>query len=306
MAFDSTTSQTLSNPTLVFTTGDWNVAVTISNPTFVGTLNDFTVESTLSLPTFTSSADLPYNIIFGYTLPNITVEAILTPSQLFALNNNLRLPSLDFSVGIPKIYQLSLTLPNIAFNAIAGITPYYTLQNTFKAPRIDFRASLVATTIKQTWAFNTITTAHSRYTNYDFDSFFKIGTKQFGINTSGIYEITGDKDFSGESNQSQINAQITLPASAFGEQVMKQCSDAIIYGRTDGDIEVVVTIDESEQFEGFYIISDDRTGMHRRRVKIPKGLKGNVWQYTIKNVDGSAFDLNAFEVFLRPLQRIKW
>ena len=86
---------------------------------------------------------------------------------------------------------------------------------------------------------------------------------------------------------------------------MKCCSDAIVYGRCDGDIEIQFVTDEQEERDGYIIPFDDRAGMHRRRVKIPKGILGNTWQYKIKNVGGSKFDLNAFEVFLKTVQRIR-
>ena len=43
-----------------------------------------------------------------------------------------------------------------------------------------------------TWAMNTRTGAVSEYSNFEFNSFARIGNKYIGASTSGVYELLGD------------------------------------------------------------------------------------------------------------------
>jgi hypothetical protein len=270
-------------------------------------MNDWSTKQTLIKPEISFIWDVAESIIVNSPLPSPIITGHFNSSGQFQSNFTFKLPVLNFKVDVPINYTLTSILPKVATAFTVFVLNDYQVNSQLYKPALNFQASLVATITNQTWVFNTITTAHSRYTNYDFNSFFKIGTKNFGINSNGgIYELTGSNDFVGESNEAYIQAQVDLPVSTFGEQTLKACSDAILYGRCDGEIEIQVVLDEQEARTGYVIPFDSRQGMHRNRVRIPKGLRGNVWQFKIKNRNGSHFDINAFEIFIKTLQRLKW
>ena len=306
MAFDSTTTVTLSNPVFSSTLDDWNLSYTIPSVTLLSTLNDGAVTYILSPPTVTFEVSIPKAYAVTSAFPKPTVNISVAETSVFSSQLSVAKPSLELVVKNPVPYALNQIVPIVSVSFSVSTEGHYILASTIKRPVVSFGASLSGITTKQTWVLNPITGAHSRYTNYEFESFFKLGTKQYGIKSTGIYELTGSKDFAGEVVETKIDSEIHLPISNFGEQPMKACDNAFIYMRSDGEMEVVSITDEEEQREGFIVSYDDRNGMHRRRVKIPKGLLGNAWQYKIKNVDGSNFDINAFEVSLKTLQRVKW
>jgi hypothetical protein len=303
MAFDSVSNITLPKPTVVFYVNNWVLSIPISKPTISIVANNWTLSAMIPVITFTSILETKYTI--NSVLPKITLVSSFNPDNLYHLDKTLKKPNIIFSVTSPNLYTLTKTLSKPKFNItlssdMVGVINY-------KLPTISlvFNTDLSATTAKQVWVFNTVTTAHSRYTNYDFDSFFKIGSTHYGINDNGnIYTLTGSKDFVGEEEETEIDAEIVFPIASYDEQALKSCSDAIIYGRADGYIEVQVILDEQQSRTGYIAYFDDRPGIHRRRIKIPKGLQGNVWQWKIKNVDGSWFNINMFEIFVKTLQRV--
>lgn len=304
MAFDSTSSISLSKPVIVFRVTDWAVNTTLSKPTLIFNLN-WAVNSELPIVTAIGYTPSAYSV--SITLSKPTLSSSSVSDNLINLNYTLKKPEITFDVNILTTNQVAYILPKptVSCSLASDIVAHL---NTRLSPIVlSFTSVLTATTIKQTWVFNTITTAHSRYTNFDFNSFFKLGSNNYGINANGsLYKLTGLKDFAGESNEADINSEIILPATTFDEQTLKSCSDAIIYGRGDGYMEVQVVLDEQQKRTGYMMHFDNRVGMHRNRVKIPKGLKGNVWQFILKNVKGSYFDINMFEVFVKTMQRLKW
>lgn len=145
---------------------------------------------------------------------------------------------------------------------------------------------------------NTLTTCLSTYSNFAFNSYFTKGTDIYGIKNDGVFLIGAQYDAG-----SYIQTEAVTPISSFGKQGAKACSDAFILGRFIGQIEIVVVTDEQREYSCLLTNESEREGLHRLRVKIPKGIKGSVLQYKIRNVDGNFFSINNLEVILRELQR---
>lgn len=310
MAFDSNMNYSVKQPTITIYVNDWNSNNQLSVPIIYASLNSWYFNTNLTLPTVTFNIDTTGDFNIDYVLPTITTTFNVSASINAQLDSIVRLPQMVFSTSVDNVYNLTKTIMNPSFfSSFSSVYPF-ALTAQIKKPIITYSVDFTTLNTKQTWVLNTITDAHSRYTNYDFNSYFKIGDKNFGIKDDGIYEITGDFDITIDGflvqTNTVISAEVALPLTNFDEQSLKMCSDAIVYGRVSGDLEIVVTTDEQYRVEGLYVYDDDRVGMHRRRVKIPKGLKGNAWQYTIKNVDGSDFGINAFEVMTKTMQRLTW
>lgn len=306
MAWNSNSNITINKPTILIITNDWNLESTLPLPVCESTLNDMVLD--VVLPMITIAAELPLTAHWSFdnTVPKVNGTGTIDSSTYAIVDTKIKLPSLSFIVDANTAYILATQLPHIQTTFSVVAVSDYTLTRTLPRPQVSATLALVATVQKQTWVLNTITDAHSRYTNYDFNSYFRLGTKQYGVCDTGIYELVGDRDFTGETNEALIDAEIILPTSTFGEQELKACCDAIVFGRCESDMEVDVILDEQYAVEGLTVVSDDRPGMHRQRVKVPKGLQGNVWGVKIRNTSGSDFSINSFELFLRTLKRLKW
>lgn len=157
--------------------------------------------------------------------------------------------------------------------------------------------------MKDTIVVNTITNAHSRYAYYPFNRFFTLNGKHYGTNIQGIYELTGEKDFVGEDNETDIDAFCVTPSTDFNEDKKKSIKDAYIYGRFKGEMNIDLYVEEGEVKEGYAIPYDNNDGVHRRRCKIPSGLRGTAWKFKVKNVDGCDFNLFNLEVSAKNLKR---
>lgn len=268
-------------------------------------LNSFSLKPSVPKVVITLSniARAPYNL--NTVLPKPRISTLINSSLSCKLNINIVKPILNTFGKITNVYRCNILSKKIQTTLAATAPVSFILVKTMPRPVVTSVAVLTFTGNRQTWVFNTITTAHSRYTNYDFNSYFKIGTTNYGINSNGIFKLAGNTDWASTGN-TIITGVVQTPVSDFNEQQLKSTSEAFINCRTEGQLEVQIVADEEQKRTGFNTVADSRNGIHRRRVLLPKGLRGNSWQFFIKNIAGCTFDITSFEVNLRTLQRVKW
>jgi len=135
----------------------------------------------------------------------------------------------------------------------------------------------LASTQQTTFGVNTATGGHFVYTNYNFNGLMKIGSDYYATSTDGLFKITGTKDLT-----SIIQWKVTGPLSELGTTNLKALSDMYVHCRATGDITVNLNTDEVKQRDSYLIGQDDSTGLHRRRVKTHKGLRGTHWQVAVE------------------------
>jgi hypothetical protein len=275
----------VAQPFLSFHTNDWNLSVTLQPPV-VG-FNSFAGEF----------------VTLDFTVARPALQASIASGTITYLEATMRKPSLairatetgyvsaSFSVSSTVSISSSVSFPTLVDAALQAPSPSIYFNST----------STQSSTISDaTYVLNVFNAAHSTYTNFGFNSYFWLAGKYYGVKADGIYEITGNVDVTAE-----IQAEIITSTSSFNKQGMKACSDAFVLGRVGGDISVGVITDEDKEFTGFVGKDDNRTGLHRMRVKIDTGLQGATLQYRIKNMNGSHFSINSLEVSLRELQRAR-
>lgn len=286
--------QTARQPTLVATLNDWNLNTTVAQPLLMA---ETLTGEVISFSEVIVKPQLVAQLISGRSLtlqqqirrPHLT--ALITVEQHYYLSHVIVRPSLSASIMLDSVYTLNKIISNISLisswiNDVFNVPP--TTPGGTDYPDV------------KTYVMNTLNGAHSEYLNYGFNSYFKLANKYYGINRDGVYELTGNLD-----KTANIDAEVHVPISSYDVQGLKSCPDAIIFGRLSGDLELIAVLDEQEQREGFIVYNDGREGLHRIRVKIPKGLKGSTWQFKLKNVNGSQFNINNLEVFLHELQRVR-
>lgn len=128
--------------------------------------------------------------------------------------------------------------------------------------------------------------------------------------TDGIWCINlahgGHSRYTGDiSGVTPVSAYAITGSSQLGSDRTKYVHDAFVHLRCDGDMELTTTTDEQKQPDPYTICSDDREGMHRRRVKLSKGIKGTNWQVKIANVAGTSFTLKTVELKPVASQRVQ-
>ena len=157
--------------------------------------------------------------------------------------------------------------------------------------------------LSDTWIVNTVTGSHSRYTNFAFNSFFKFNEKYYGSNALGIYELDGDNDFQDEDGQLIIDAHVLTPVTDLNKRELKKLIDGFLNIRAHGDMIVQVTTNEKSMCAEHIVRYNNKNGIARRRIKIPRGSKVSSVQFKIMNSRGSYFKLFDFEVSAITLQR---
>lgn len=150
------------------------------------------------------------------------------------------------------------------------------------------------------WVMNTASKGVTRYSNYPFNSFLKVGDTQFAVSSGGVHRLGGDSD-----NGADINAQIRLGLADLGNRKLKRVPEAYIgMSSKDGGTLLlkVITVDEVSGEKTAYVYQmAHRPALATRenRRKFGAGLKSVDWDFEIANVDGKHFDLASVQ--FRPV-----
>lgn len=127
-----------------------------------------------------------------------------------------------------------------------------------------------------TWVLNTLTGGHSTYSNYIFNSFLRLGDSYYGCSANGIFRLDGETD-----NGIRLDWSVKTGISTFGTYSRKYVHDARLTMRADGDIAIREIVDEQTDRSQAIAYSDERYGIHARRIKLPKGITGTAWQFEV-------------------------
>ena len=152
------------------------------------------------------------------------------------------------------------------------------------------------------WVLNTESQGLSRYTNYPFNSFAKIGGKYYGAHTNGIARLGGPDDM-GEP----IKARLRLGMFDFGDRHLKSFSEAFVGMSATGQMLLkAIFVDErsGEKNMAVYKIKPRPAGASRETAaSLGKGFKAVDWDFVLENVDGADFDLQTIQFFPTQLSR---
>lgn len=148
------------------------------------------------------------------------------------------------------------------------------------------------------WVMNTESKGLSRYTNYPFNSFAKIGDRYVGCSPQGLHWLDGATD-----NGDEIHAKLRLGMEDMGTRRLKNIPDAYIGYTSDGVLllRAIYTHEATgDRVAATYRLSPREAHEKREhRFKLGRGLKAVDWDFEIENVDGSDFMLDNVE--FRPL-----
>jgi len=144
------------------------------------------------------------------------------------------------------------------------------------------------------WVLNTESRGLSRYTEYPFNSFAKIGNRYYGAASDGLHRLDGDDD-----DGQPIAARIRLGLSALGTRRLKRVPEAFVGYTSTGTLllHVITVNEESGHKEAaiYKILERPATSTRETRWKLGKGIKAVDFDFIIENVDGADFDLAAIE-----------
>jgi hypothetical protein len=136
-----------------------------------------------------------------------------------------------------------------------------------------------------TWAMNTRTVAVTEYTNYEFNSFARMGNIYLGASANGLYELTGEDDDGADI--------ISTIRSGFAEWAGAKFAmfQSIYLGvRSDGDFVLKVITGDSQE----YIYAVNAQSMRTTKIATGKGLRARYWAFELIST-GQDFDLDTIE-----------
>ena len=108
------------------------------------------------------------------------------------------------------------------------------------------------------------------------------------LTTGGHSRYVGALD----GSLTDVVGQVVTAVTQMGVDRAKHVHDLYIHGRLTADLTVTSTTDE--QTAQTYTLQDDgRTGLHRQRLKLARGVRGTDWQFS---VSGTGFSLKSIEV----------
>ena len=148
------------------------------------------------------------------------------------------------------------------------------------------------------WTVNLATGGHTQFTNWQFNSLFELNGQRYACNDTGLFRLTGNRD-----GDAVIDGCVISGVTDFGTMKLKYINSAYVHLRTDGDVAFRMVADEQRNRSGYHISFDGRQGIHRRRRKLAKGIKGTVWQAEMRNVDGADMEVAKVELLLAKSKR---
>lgn len=135
------------------------------------------------------------------------------------------------------------------------------------------------------------------YTEFVYNSFAHIGSKNFAASAAGVFELVGNSD-----NGAPIASTVTLGTTDFGSTFVKALDRLFIGYRSTADMTVQIVTDD-ERTSNYTLPISDQTALATQRVKVGKGLTGRYWQFAIKNINGVNFTLDTIDVKSAQLAR---
>ncbi|WP_313033345.1 hypothetical protein [Stenotrophomonas acidaminiphila] len=152
------------------------------------------------------------------------------------------------------------------------------------------------------WVMNTESRGLSRYTNYPFNSFAKIGERYYGAHSGGIARL-GGRDDMGEP----IRAKLRLGMTDFGDRRLKGVSEVFIGAAAGGQLLLkAIFVDEvsGEKTMAVYKVAARPAGASREtRAKLGRGMRAVDWDFVLENVNGADFDLQSVQFHPTTMSR---
>lgn len=147
----------------------------------------------------------------------------------------------------------------------------------------------------ETWVVNAETGASTRYENYEFNSFAKIGGRYFGCKADGIYQLDGDSD-AGDP----IRSMVSFGKQNFGTNALKRITNAYVGVSGAGRLFLKVMAEGQE-----YIYAQRGYDEHLQvqRFDTGRGLRVNWLEFELYNADGEDFELASVEFAIVPTSR---
>lgn len=160
---------------------------------------------------------------------------------------------------------------------------------TISLPALQLLANGYASTDNDAYniyTLNTNTAGLSSYSNFNFNSMTVFNGTALAAGDGGIYALSGTLD-----DTADITSNISLGIFDFESAQLKRVHELYFNYRSDGNLNVTVTLDDNEQYL-YQLDATGKDGIYNNRLKLGRGLKARHWQIGIEGI-GADFELNS-------------
>ena len=176
-------------------------------------------------------------------------------------------------------------------------------------PRVDWLATLLEVIhlssgraiagdiddLIDTWVANLATSAHSRYSQYGFNSFAKFGGKHYGCKSDGIYELGGETD-----GANPIPWTVTLGETDFGASNLKRFESVYLGVKSTGQLVLKVIGDNGTAYH--YNVIPSGNDSRAARAVLGRGLAGRYWKLELAS-DTERAELDSIDFSFAAMSR---
>lgn len=146
-----------------------------------------------------------------------------------------------------------------------------------------------------TWVLNAESGGFTRYENYPYSSFAKVGDTYYGCKADGVYALEGQTDAG-----AAIRAMVSFGKQDFGTSSLKRITNAYVGVSCEGRMFLKVIV-EGEEY--IYAARSADEELLVQRFDTGKGLRMNYLEFEIYNADGEDFELASVEFAIIPTAR---
>ena len=259
-----------------------------------GVIGDLVMRWPFPLIHLTGHLDTFASLVMSLPPPSI----LLTGRQhgLGSFRLTLPAPTMFFrgTSGVVGSLLLQLPAPKMALSGF--INTVGRLLMILPPPSIYMVGDQTLVKIFKGFAMNTSLYAVTDYTDCPFNSLARFNGEVLGGGENGISKLDGKTD-----NGNPINARIGMPMIDIFTTLVKRARDAWLSCRTDGQLMLVLEINEHDPY--FDVFTRTDTKIHEDRAKLPKGIKDRFISFEIRNVDGSDFDIDGLRLTVDNIRR---
>lgn len=172
----------------------------------------------------------------------------------------------------------------------------YAALQKIRAYGIDSEAT---STVYTTKVMNTRNTAVTEYTNFEFNSFAKIGDSYYGAGPAGFVRLDGSTD-----NGTAIPWKFRTGQLDGKEPNLKRVVNIVAALRTRGPTRVKVWFSDTQYYE-YMLPATNLTSINQQRVRTGKGMRSRYYAVELAGVSNSTIELDSLQIdFAETTRRI--
>jgi len=215
-------------------------------------------------------------------VPKLTLEGVGKLGTV--LNSQIIVPqhSLYGEVNVGDVGNAELIVPPVSM--LSGI-----LRVDWGSYSIKAHGYMETVEVSEAYVMNTTNNAITKYDNYPFNNIITSNDNAYGVLDTGLYLLDGDLD-----EAAIINAEFELHPTNYDTLQTKNVPYVYVSARSEDSFMVGTRPDER-------VIDYEPSNSHginnlfNWRAQLARGVKAINWGYTIKNINGSDFQIQSLK-----------